>query len=187
MLNVSLRTVQLWVEKGLLTAWKTPGGHRRISLDAVKQMQYQHAVEAGRVRDKLKVLIVEDMPNQRMLYAKYFEAWKLPVELRQAEDGFRALIQIGEAKPDLLITDLVMPGMDGFQMIEAIRNTAELESLDIVVVSALDSESIAHQGLPERGIHILHKPVAFDVLKEIVVERLSQQGIVQEAPSPSNS
>lgn len=181
MLNVSLRTVQLWVEKGLLKAWKTAGGHRRISLEGLKQLQHQQAVEAGLVSDKLKVLVVEDMENQRKLYSKYFRLWQLPVELQLAEDGFRGLIKIGEFMPDLIITDLMMPGMDGFQMIEAICSTRELGGLEIVVVTAMDKESISSRGLLHRGVHIVLKPVPFDEIKQIVEEKLSERGLGRRA------
>lgn len=178
MLNVSLRTVQLWVEKGVLTAWKTAGGHRRISLQAVKQLQHRQAVAAGVESDKLKVLMVEDEPSQRKLYRKYFELWQLPVELHMAEDGFRGLIKIGEVKPDLLFSDLMMPGMDGFKMLQAIHSTNELKSLDIVVVTAMDSDSIEARGLSDRGIRIVHKPVLIDEIKKVVQEKLSQRGLM---------
>ena len=180
MLNVSLRTVQLWVEKGALKAWKTAGGHRRISLEGLKQLQHQQAVQAGAVSNKLRVLVVEDEENQRKLYRKYFSLEQLPVELHLAEDGFDGLIKVGKLRPDLLITDLMMPGMDGFQMIEAIRNTKELDKLQIVVVTALDKESIAAKGMPDGEVHIVHKPVPFDEIKQIVEEKLSEHGIQRE-------
>lgn len=174
MLNVSLRTVQLWVEKGALKAWKTAGGHRRISLRSVKKLQQKQAIQAGVANDKLQVLVVEDQENQRKLYHKYFRLWQLPVELRLAEDGFRGLIKIGEVTPDLLITDLMMPGLNGFQMIEAIRSTEEFNDLEIVVVTGMDWDAIAARGRPDGRVRILHKPVPFDEIKRIVEEKLSR-------------
>ena len=94
--------------------------------------------------------------------------------------GFDGLIKVGKLRPDLLITDLMMPGMDGFQMIEAIRNTKGLEELQIVVVTGLDKESIAAKGIPDGEVHIVHKPVPFDEIKQIVEEKLSEHGIQRE-------
>jgi excisionase family DNA binding protein len=180
MLNVSLRTIQLWVEKGVLTAWKTPGGHRRIAVSSVEKLQQEQAIQAGVASDKLKIVVVEDEPGLRKLYRRYFDMWDLPVELHLAEDGFRGLIRIGEVHPDLLLTDLMMPGMDGFQMIKAIHTTEELNGLDIVVITGMDEESIKAKGMPDRGVRIVYKPVAFEEIKTIVEEKLSLQGLAPE-------
>ncbi len=174
MLNVSLRTVQLWVEKGALKAWKTAGGHRRISLEGLKQLQHQQAVQAGAVSNKLRVLVVEDEENQRKLFRKYFSLEQLPVELHLAEDGFDGLIQVGELRPDLIITDLIMPGMDGIQMINAIQRMDGGKDINIVVVTAMDVDAIKERGMPDGRVRILHKPVPFDEIKRIVEEKLSR-------------
>ncbi|OMH38318.1 response regulator [Motiliproteus sp. MSK22-1] len=173
MLNVSLRTVQLWVEKGVLAAWKTPGGHRRISLESIQKLKHQQDVQVGFVKPSVKLLIVEDQAHQRKFYRKCFERWNLPVEVYMAKDGYHGLIKLGEMKPDLLITDLMMPSMDGSEMIKAIRSKGDLDENRIIVVTAMDSDSAEVKRLRDSNITVLQKPVSFDDLKQLLENRVS--------------
>lgn len=166
-LGVSVTTVQLWVESGVLPAWKTAGGHRRIPSEAVDAMLagQQSAAEAPHPHS---VVIVEDEPVQREMYRIKFAEWGLPVNLYLAEDGFDGLVMAGKYAPDLVITDLSMPGMDGFEMIRHLVQSSEVRIPAIVAVTALDAQEIAaHGGLPEE-IPVYSKPIPLGVLKHIV-------------------
>src|SRR5512138_312657 len=96
-LGVSVTTVQLWVESGALTAWKTAGGHRRIPSEAVDAMlagQHAPAAAPHEATSAPSVLIVEDEPVQREMYRLKFGEWKLPLSLRLAQDGFDGLVMV---------------------------------------------------------------------------------------------
>jgi CheY-like chemotaxis protein len=121
------------------------------------------------------VLLVEDMASQRLLYRRYLERMLQPVELHLAEDGFRALMKIGEIKPDIVITDLLMPGMDGFRMLEAIRATPQMKAVAIIVLTALDEASVRRGGLAAEAITVLQKPVSYAELKKAVEEALPRR------------
>ena len=73
-LGVALSTVQLWVETGVLPAWKTPGGHRRIPADVIDSIQArQRSVLSSTPTPELfRALVVEDDPVQRELYSRQF-------------------------------------------------------------------------------------------------------------------
>lgn len=177
-LGVSTTTIQLWVEAGVLSAWKTAGGHRRIPSDVVDAMlaKQQPAVAKEALRHAHSVLIVEDEPVQRELYAIKFAEWGLPVNLYMAKDGFEGLLMAGKCEPDLMIADLSMPGMDGFEMIRRLVSSSEIEIPSLIVVTAMSSKEIeARGGLPE-GLPVYSKPIPLGVLKPIVentIKRLS--------------
>jgi CheY-like chemotaxis protein len=97
-------------------------------------------------------------------------SWELPVgvEVELAGNGFAALLKMGERAPDLLITDLNMPGMDGFGMIRHLRESAQWKALPIVVVSALAPRDIEARGGLPADIPVFGKPVPFDRLEEMV-------------------
>ena len=177
LLGVSLRTAQLWVESGVLRAWKTAGGHRRIlrsSVDALLQDR-KRALQGRPAPGQFKLLVVEDDPDLLKLYRLHVEGWEMPVNLVTAVNGFEGLIRIGEEKPDLLIADLNMPGMDGFRMIRSLRANADFRDMDIVVVTALGKDEIADRGgLPE-GIQVFTKPAPFSALEQLVRERVEQK------------
>ncbi|MBT9499821.1 MAG: response regulator [Burkholderiaceae bacterium] len=178
-LGVALRTVQLWVESGVLPAWKTAGGHRRIAKSAVeKLLEERRLAISGEVAkpdapQPFRILVVEDEPDLLRLFTMVIEDWGLPVALRTATNGFEALVRIGEQCPDLLITDLNMPGMDGFRMIRSLRNFGEgLETLEIVAVTALGPQDIENRGGLPDGVKVFIKPVPFAELEQLVRERV---------------
>ena len=186
-LGVALRTVQLWVESGVLPAWKTAGGHRRISRAAVERLigERRAAISgdsAGEVQvgpqdgnsGRLRVMVVEDEPELLRLFTMVISGWDLPIDVTPAADGFEALLRMGQHCPDLLVTDLNMPGMDGFKMIASLRGVGPAyDDLEIVVVTALTEADIAARGgLPE-SVRIFHKPVPFDELEALVRDRVS--------------
>jgi len=179
-LGVSLRTVQLWVESGVLKAWKTAGGHRRIPKSAItkllKQQQFEMEEEFS-PSNVLKILVVEDEPELLKAYQVHINSWGLNCEVITAKDGYDGLLQIGEHRPDLIFSDLLMPDMDGFRMIRSLKEREETKNSLIVAVSILDSEEIEeHGGLPSDVI-VLKKPIPFDVIKGLVMGKIAAKKI----------
>ena len=167
-LGVSLRTVQLWSEAGLLRAWKTEGGHRRILNSSIDELLRRRGGVSSRrpAGDRYQVLIVEDEPDFRQLFELHLRSWGLPIQLSTAPSGFDALMQIGASRPDLLITDLRMPGIDGFEMLRALRASGAIGELEIIVVTALTEHTVAERGGLPHGVTVLHKPLRFADLRE---------------------
>ena len=169
MLGVSLRTVQLWVENGQLEGWKTDGGHRRLSHVTVekKLAALTDGLAARQALTPMPVLIVEDDESLLKLYKARFQAWPFPTILYTAPNGYEALVLVGELKPWLLVCDLRLPGVNGFQIVRALCNMNRCNDLRIVVVSGLEEVEIrAHGGVPER-VEALEKPVDFARLENI--------------------
>ncbi|WP_137174472.1 response regulator [Massilia sp. HP4] len=182
LLGVSHRTVQLWVEGGVLQAWKTAGGHRRILLTSVHRLvaQRNQAVNGGQPAAAVaepapstarRIVMADDDSTLLRLYELEISGWGLDAELIKARDGFEALIRIGEAKPDLLISDLNMPGMDGFRMVRTLRADPRYGKMAIIVISGLDRATIASMGLPA-DIPVFSKPVRFPELRAKVEQIL---------------
>ena len=127
---------------------------------------------------QLQVMVVEDEPELLKLFIMVIAGWGLPVTVTPASNGFEALLRMGQHCPDLLVTDLNMPGMDGFKMISSLCTVGEaFASMDIVVVTALAADEIARRGgLPE-GVRVFHKPVPFDEIEALVRERVAALNI----------
>lgn len=178
MLGVSLGTVQQMVENGLLDAWKTAGGHRRIRVTSVeaflRKRQTGPAPRAATRSAELRVLIAEDDRLMQALYEKTVATWDMPVKVRIVASGFEGLVEIGRNPPDLLVADLMMPDLDGFAMIRRLRADPQLSGMDIIVVTGLSQEDIEVQGgLPE-DVLIYGKPIPFRELKGYIQARLMQ-------------
>lgn len=174
-LGVSHRTVQLWVENGTLQAWRTAGGHRRITVESVDRLvDGRRLAIAGHPPAAVapapggrRVLVVDDDPLMLRLYELEMAGWGLELDVVQANNGFEALIRIGEQRPDLLVSDLNMPGMDGFRMIRTLREDKGTAGMNMIVVSGLDRATIKAMGLPT-DIPVFPKPVPFGELRGAV-------------------
>lgn len=169
LLGVSHRTVQLWVESGLLSAWKTAGGHRRIAVASIERHveRRRQAMLDRTAPARHKVLLVDDDPAMLALYESTLSGGDLPLDVVRAVNGFEALIRIGETRPHLLVGDLSMPGVDGLRMIRTLRASQAYGDMAIVVISGLDPTTIRAMGLPD-DIPVLPKPVAPAALRAAV-------------------
>lgn len=177
LLGVSVGTVQLWVESGLLQAWKTAGGHRRVLRDSVDRLLQKKptseplvpspAATGADASRRLKIVAVDDDEHMLRLYQIHMEGWPMAPQVTVLNDAVAALLSIGRQCPDLLVTDLHMPGMDGFNMLRVLRSAPEMANTRIVVVSALEDAEIQQRGGVPQGVEILAKPVPFDRLLTI--------------------
>ena len=174
LLGISLRTAQLWVESGVLLAWKTSGGHRRILRQSVDALLSERARQFGAVTkkstatDALKVVVVEDDQDLLRLIELSLSDLPRPTEVRSAKDGFAGLVLIGQFLPDLVIADLNMPGMDGFRMIQSLIGS-EFAPTKIIVSTALSPADIELKGGLPDSIEILQKPYSLELLEEKVL------------------
>jgi excisionase family DNA binding protein len=167
LLGVSLGTVQNMVEEGVLDAWKTSGGHRRIRRESVMALLERRggaqAATASNGRG-LSVLIAEDDGFMQNLYRKTMESWGLPLSIEIVGNGFDALLAVGQRVPDVLIVDLIMPGMDGFELVRTLHGNPALAGTDIIVVSSMSREEIGKRGTLPPDVPIYGKPVPFHEL-----------------------
>ena len=174
-LGFSLGTVQNMVESGALEAWKTSGGHRRIPVASIEKLLARRRNLTPGTQDSgapLDILIAEDDPTLQLLYQLTMESWDLPIKLRIVGNGFEGLLQVGQQVPDILIADLMMPGMDGFEMIRNLRANPNLARMDIIVVSAIEREEIAKKGLPS-DVTAMGKPIPFHEIKGFLLGRVA--------------
>lgn len=173
-----MRTAQLWVESGVLRAWKTAGGHRRIARASVEELLRERAAAIGsrpapegNADDgsrRFRVVLVEDEPALLAMLVRRFDALRLPADLVTATDGIEALIRIGETKPDLLFCDLNLPGVDGFRMIRRLRADPAYRTMRIVVVTALGRQDITDRGGLPGGARVVPRPMPFTEFERLV-------------------
>ena len=188
LLGVSVSTVQLWVGNGMLLAWKTAGGHRRVvraSVDALlaaDARQPDRAIpEPPQVERRLKVLVVDDDLNLLRLYKMQISRWPMAPQLTLVDNAVAALLAMGREPPDLLVTDLRMEGLDGFNMLRVLRISPATAQTRIVVVTGLDAAEIhAHGGVPA-DIEVLPKPIPFARLQAVATAICNAPGFNRRA------
>lgn len=121
---------------------------------------------------KQKILIIEDNPD---LEAMFGIAFGLDFEVQTSEDGIRGIAKAGEFKPDLILLDLMMPQMDGYEVLQALKNNSALESV-IVINSNLTSQRDIDKAMDMGADYFFkksdHTPFQIvDKVKEILEKR----------------
>lgn len=164
-LGVSVPTVQRWVDEGVLQAWKTVGGHRRVTLRSVQAL-------AGRrhpVRSPL-VLIVDDRLDDRELLTLLVHEAIPQAQVLAFDNGFDALLAAGARAPQAVISDLQMPHMDGFEMLRRLASARVPEGGDfprphghpapaLFAVTGLEPAQIQRRGGLPGAVQCFGKPV----------------------------
>jgi PAS domain S-box-containing protein len=114
------------------------------------------------VGDALKVLVVDDTATNRQILQVFLR--KLGFEVDVAADGASAIERFAAGAPDLVLMDVMMPVMDGFEATRRIKQLCGERWVPVVFLSALDKEENLVTGLDAGGDDYLHKPVSFVVL-----------------------
>lgn len=184
-LGVSVRTVQLWVEKGTLEAWKTPGGHRRILRSSVERALRGRAQPdaAPTDPDALRVLIVEDDPTMQSYYSALFDILSPGGELVMAADGYEGLVALGKTAPHLMLVDVDMPGLNGIDMLRKIGNHEIGGDVHVAVVTGLSPEQLEKRGGVPGHIPVYTKPLSIDNLATLIKDLTTTSATVEEGAS----
>ncbi len=107
------------------------------------------------------ILVVDDSPDNVFLIQTILEEEGYTIST--AEDGASALAQIEQVPPELVLLDVMMPGMDGFEVTRRVRQNSKLSFIPILLITAHDSPSVA-QGLDMGADDFIRKPVEVDEL-----------------------
>ena len=191
-LNLAVRSVQLMVDRGELQAWKTPGGHRRISRASVDRwLSTRHtgpapldllppddrtgtAPPTGTRRAGAKrVLLIEDSRHYQTLVKMLLSQAFPEVELHIADNGIPGLAMAGELRPDLLIVDILLPGIDGATLITSLRSHPQFSGCRLIVVTSLDAAQRAPYAFALEGVPVVHKPDLVTALPPLLRDALA--------------
>lgn len=203
LLGLAVRSVQLMVDRGDLQAWKTPGGHRRISRESLDRWRAGDrpapvapgaANAAGELPsepsgarnpprksgDHARVLLIEDSVHFQNLIGLLMGQKFPDVELRMASDGIVGLAMAGEFQPDILMVDILLPGIDGATLITSLRSHPQFRHMQVIVVTALGPDALAPYSFALAGIPVVHKPRLVAELPGLLAQSLAQRKAVSE-------
>ncbi len=160
-LGMAVRSVQLMVDRGELEAWKTPGGHRRISRKSIEAWMASRASNPGSApaspisssSASPKLLLIEDSAHFQNLVGLVVRQTIPQAEFHVAADGIVGLAMAGKLEPQMLIVDILLPGIDGATLITSLRSHPQFSKMALVVVTSLEPQqreayNFALQGLP---------------------------------------
>jgi len=131
-------------------------------------------VKSFPLRMRCRVLIADDDPLSRELLCDCLEP--LGVEVIQARDGVEAIESIRHHVPQLLLVDIQMPRMDGFELLRRIRSNPGTASIPVLAISAFAMAGDAERALARGFDHYITKPVSIAELRKLVRRFLPTQG-----------
>ncbi|MEM9102400.1 MAG: response regulator [Pseudomonadota bacterium] len=170
--NVNFRTVSRWVDRGYLEAYSLPGrGDRRITKEALITFMHKNGMPIPKaLQQSQRVLVIDDEPGilkaiQRLLRREQYE-----VEI--ASSGFEAGVKLQVFSPAVITLDLRMPGMNGFEVLQYIRENYPDNAPKILVVSA-EVQSNLDKAIAMGADDVLQKPFTNEILVNKVKQLMS--------------
>lgn len=183
--HLSERTLLHWIQKGILEAVKNPEGVYLVPLSSlIRTLQNLRLCipdELG-LKDSLKVLIVDDEPGIRRLIRLNL-LLKFPgILIEESQGGFHAGWRAHDFIPDILILDLLMPGIDGFRLCHLVKNAPESAATKIIAISALKEretkDKILQMGADEFIAKPFHTNTLIAAIEKMFPDKLKVSGSV---------
>lgn len=160
LLRVEPGTVRLWTQSGKLRATTTAGGHRRFSYRDVEMFAREHNIALSNLAgDELRVLVVDDDKRITRMIKNILLAADPEIQVEVAHDGFSAGQTVEKFEPHVIILDLIMPGVDGYQLCKNLKKDPATVSVRIIAITG-DPSPTAARKIVKLGAEIcLSKPL----------------------------
>ena len=188
LLGMAVRSVQLMVDRGDLEAWKTPGGHRRITRASVERWRGRQGDAAtsgapaaapapapAQAGTGPRVLLIEDSVHFQNLVRLLVQRHFPDVQLHVAHDGITGMALYGQIQPDVLLVDILLPDIDGAALITTLRTHEQFARCKLLVVTSLDAAEREAYAFALGGARVIHKPQLVQELPEALGELLGRQ------------
>ncbi len=177
--HVSPLSIINWVNAGRLSAFRTPGGHRRIRREDLITFMRDNGIplpdELQEGSGLRKVLVVDDEAGIRDLLAKHLASRSDPYEVLTAADGFEAGRLVATHKPHVVLLDLKMPGLDGFQVCRTIKADPETSKTVVIAMTGYHSPETEARILECGAVRCFSKPVEASALSDYIDSVFAQQ------------
>ncbi|MBM4339776.1 MAG: response regulator [Deltaproteobacteria bacterium] len=173
--NVSPKTIINWIEAGHLKAYKTVGGHRRIKKEDMDKFLRDKGMplpDEGKGEERKKILVVDDDKIIVETIVQALEEDEYGYEMISASDGFEAGLQVNHFKPDLLILDIMMPDINGYEVCQKVKSNPETKETKIIVLSAYLNDGAFKQMKDHGADACFSKPLPLEQLKFEVAKLL---------------
>lgn len=174
-LQVNITTVMSWINQGKLLAYKTPGGHRRVFHDDLIAFlkKYKMPIPPEFQKKYKRVLVVDDDPQVARLINRLLKKIDAKLEIETAKDGFEAGRLVEIFSPDLVILDLMLPGVDGFTVCQKIRKDKKKKDVKILAISGQNTKENEAKVLKCGADAFLAKPFQVEVFNKFISRLLS--------------
>ena len=172
LLSVSPTTIRLWAQNGRLSFVKTPGGHRRFTR---KELLTLMIPQSSNVDTVFSILVVEDDKNFADMLVQIIESYFPNIKITVAYSGFEAGDLLHDLKPDLVILDLMMAGVDGFSICHRIKSKSSTKHIDVIAMTGALTEENVNRIILLGAKTCFGKPLDYDLIKETIAQIISNK------------
>ena len=177
LLHVSVATVASWIDQGKLVGGRTPGGHRRIEADDlirfIRRQKLQIPPEL--MEQGLTILVVDDEAAITAWLADEINDRHPDWEVLQAHDGFSAGDIVGASKPDVVILDIRIPGINGLDVCRHIKSKEDTKGIAVVAMTAYAEGNMKDQILEAGARACFIKPLDIEAMMAEVESAISER------------
>ena len=161
LINVHATSVANWIRQGILQSYRTPGGHNRITRTALLKFLNEQKIPVPNALagERCRILVVDDDPKVAKLIVDALSNESDTYQVTSVENGIEALLAIGKELPDLVVLDLFMPQLDGFEVCKRIKENPERSHLRILSISGDSDPRIEERILACGADAFLQKPL----------------------------
>lgn len=171
LLQVNPSSVKKWVDDGLLLAFRTPGGHRRIRAADLVSFLVRHEMPIPvDLQDaaKKRLLIVDDEVDQLKALSRSFKRFADRVEVTTTSNGIDALVLVGSFHPHAVLLDVYMPGIDGLEVCRRLKKAPATKDVQVYVVSGAFTSALEQKALEAGAVKCLPKPIDAKVVLSLM-------------------
>jgi excisionase family DNA binding protein len=159
LLMVAPATLRVWADKGLLKAHTTAGGHRRFMREDIERFRLERQQNGGEPREAgQRILIVDDETAITRYLSALLEGCD-GARTAIANDGFTAGHLVHAFRPDVVLLDLMMPGLDGFQVCRQIKSDAATRHIRVIAMTGFPTPENHQRIIAAGALHCLDKPL----------------------------
>jgi len=168
--HVSPDTIRDWANRGIIRMFRTPGGHRRITReDLIRFLREQNMpVDSELLNRPKRVLVVDDLADVAKALAEMVKEVDKGIEVETANSGFEAGRTLQTFEPDLVLLDLKMPNMDGFEVCKQIKSDPLTAHIAVIGVTGVFTEEESTEIIQLGATAVLHKPISLEMLRDAI-------------------
>jgi excisionase family DNA binding protein len=171
LLQVNASSVKKWVDNGLLAAFRTPGGHRRIRAADLVQFLDEHRMPTPRGLEDLarrRLLLVDDNQAQLSALSRALKRHAGRIDIVTANNGIDALVLVGSFNPHFVVLDIFMPEIDGLEVCRRLKKRQETRDVQVVIVSGGLTPALERRALEAGAVRCFAKPIDVQALVAFV-------------------
>jgi excisionase family DNA binding protein len=177
-LGVTINAIKTWIREDQLRALRTPGGHHRIAESDLLAFQERLAESSrGRGPSRPRILLADDDEQLLSALRETLEQLIPEAVLSTASDGYEALLEVGAFDPDVLVLDIRMPRLDGFEVCRRLKARRETADIRILAVTAYPEGQVRQRMIECGADDFLEKPFAIERFRSRVLALLEARKV----------